>query len=242
VVYFSTSQLELELNKNKTKLKNMFKNTLIQILVYINLALICYCFHLKYRLGEFQGVPPKEKIIPTQIPSLKEEPVPQAHCELIPQLPPPSDNHAPLAQNSLTKKFDKLFKGKLAGKGASIIQVANQYNIDPKLLAAICVHESAYGVSRNALLYNNVTGSLKCVNNKWVPRVFNSVEDCFIFTASNLKRNYIDQGLKSVAQIGRKYCPVITDRKNPGFNDPNNLNSYWVPAVSKLIKRFEDGV
>lgn len=214
----------------------MFKNTLIQTLTYINLALICYCFHLKYRLGEFQGIPPRAQ------PVLQEKVAPQtegAKCELIPQLPPPT---ASLTQNSLVKKFNRLFKGKLAGKGAVIIQVANQYNLDPKLLAAICVHESAYGVSRNAQLYNNVTGSLKCVNGKWVPRAFGSVEDCFIFTASNLKKNYIDRGLKTVAQIGRKYCPVITDRKNPGFNDPNNLNGYWVPAVAKLIKRFEEEV
>lgn len=225
--------LQLKLNMFKS-----VKNALIYILIYVNLALIAYAAHLKYRLGEFTtGGPYNPPVRIEQLTIEREEP-PSAKCELIPQKPPVK--HKDKAQlPNLVGKLNHLFKGKLSGKGSSVVSIANKYGIDPKLLAAICIHESAYGTSKNAIYYNNVTGSLKYDGKRWSPRYFNSVEDCFEFTAKNLKKNYIDVGLKTVAAIGRKYCPVITNRKSKDFNDPKSLNSHWVPAIEKFIEQLD---
>ncbi|MNN97289.1 hypothetical protein D3C81_2164300 [compost metagenome] len=64
---------------------------------------------------------------------------------------------------------------------------------------------------------------------------FSSLEEGIDKMASNLKRNYFDQGLTTIEQIQKKYAP------NGAANDPTNLNSYWVSGVSKYYNALRGG-
>jgi hypothetical protein len=50
--------------------------------------------------------------------------------------------------------------------------------------------------------------------------------------ASNLKRNYFDKGLTTIAAIQKKYAP------NGAANDPTGLNSHWTAGVTKYYNMF----
>jgi hypothetical protein len=50
--------------------------------------------------------------------------------------------------------------------------------------------------------------------------------------ASNLKRNYIDQGLTTIPAIGAKYAPV------GAANDPNKTNAEWPGEVTKIYSQL----
>ena len=109
------------------------------------------------------------------------------------------------------------------------MQAGQKYGIDPALLAAIAVHETGNGSSKAVKNRNNVGGMM----GKNGLMSFNSLQDGIDKMASNLKRNYIDQGLTTIPQIQRKYAPVGEG------NDPTNLNSNWVGGVSKYYSMFK---
>lgn len=94
------------------------------------------------------------------------------------------------------------------------------------MLAAIAIHETGNGTSKAAKNKNNIGGMM----GKNGLMSFKSIQDGIDKMASNLKRNYIDQGLTSIAQIQKKYAPVGAE------NDPGNLNNNWVGGVSKYYK------
>jgi uncharacterized FlgJ-related protein len=96
------------------------------------------------------------------------------------------------------------------------------------LLAAIAVHETGNGTSSAAKNKNNIGGMM----GKNGLMSFSSLEEGIDKMASNLKRNYIDQGLTTIQQIQKKYAP------NGAANDPTNLNSYWTSGVNKYYKMF----
>ena len=64
------------------------------------------------------------------------------------------------------------------------------------------------------------------------PRAFASVEDSIYFMARQLRRNYLDKGLRTVEQIGRKYAPIGAG------NDPRSLNQHWVGGVTKYMQEL----
>lgn len=49
---------------------------------------------------------------------------------------------------------------------------------------------------------------------------------------SLLQNNYFGKGLDTIEKIGAKYCPVGAD------NDPNGLNQYWVPGVTRIYNNY----
>ena len=68
---------------------------------------------------------------------------------------------------------------------------------------------------------------------------FPSVEACLERTAKNLHDNYTTKGRTTVAQIQRKYCPIITDKRSADFNDPQSVNRFWVTGILKWVSRLE---
>lgn len=118
--------------------------------------------------------------------------------------------------------------GVLKNKGSMIITIGNEEGVDPALLASILIHESDNGKANAIKNYNNPGGIMDSKYNWERLKRFSSLEEGIRYTASNLKRNYLNQGLNTIAQIGKKYAPVGAS------NDPSGLNKHWVPNVSKF--------
>jgi hypothetical protein len=129
-------------------------------------------------------------------------------------------------------QLDQHLRGALAGQGDAIVRAAQKYGVDPRLLAAIAMHETGNGSSRGVRRNNNPGGLMDRRTNFRTQQRFSSMEQSFDAMARNLRRNYLDRGLRSISQIGRKYAPP---RAN---NDPNNLNRHWVPNVTNLYQKL----
>lgn len=115
--------------------------------------------------------------------------------------------------------------GVLSTHGQTIINLANQYTIDPVLFAAIAFHESAYGKS-NAILTKNNPGGLMGKNGLMV---FPTLNDGLESMARTLHNRIIKDGLTTLDRLGSVYAPV------GAANDPTGLNNHWVPTVSKIV-------
>ena len=108
------------------------------------------------------------------------------------------------------------------------MDAAVRNDIDPKLLMAIAMHETGRGSSTAFYRKNNAMG----VSDANGPRSFKKVEDSIYLMARLLKKNYIDQGLTSIEQIGRKYAPIGAE------NDKRGLNKHWVEGVTKYMREL----
>ena len=143
------------------------------------------------------------------------------------------------AENSLSVNGEKVaeninakFKGALANKGEEIVAAAEKYGLDPALLAAIMASETGWGTSKAVNNQNNPGGFMDPATGWSKVKTFSSIEEGIDAVAKNLKKNYIDQGLTTPAQIGPKYCPV------GAANDPNGLNKNWIPTVTSIHKQL----
>jgi hypothetical protein len=132
-------------------------------------------------------------------------------------------------------KLNSVLGGKLSGHGDTFIRYGKEYGIDPAFLAAVSMHETGNGTSDGIHQKNNV-GGMMMENPETgeynLLRTYSSVDDGIRAMASNLKRNYIDQGLISVEAIQRKYAPVGAS------NDPDGLNANWVGGVKKYMNQM----
>ncbi len=129
--------------------------------------------------------------------------------------------------------IDSIMKkgGALDGKGDLIAQVADEYGIPADDFAAIIALETGGGTS-NALRTKNNPGGLMCGPNAMQLQQFDSLEDGLRKMASNLKRNYYNQGRDTLAKIQPKYCPV------GAANDPNGTNGYWLTGTTKYKNKI----
>ena len=113
---------------------------------------------------------------------------------------------------------------------ASAFEAAGaKYGIDPKLLAAISMHETGNGTSSAFLNKNNAMG----ISNESGVVAQESVESSIDKMARSLTRpgGYYD-GKNTIAEIGKVYAP-----KGAG-NDPRNLNQYWPDSVAKYYEQL----
>ncbi|MDD3238390.1 MAG: glucosaminidase domain-containing protein, partial [Candidatus Gastranaerophilales bacterium] len=132
----------------------------------------------------------------------------------------------------LSEKLNSVLKGVLEGKADLIQKVAEENGVEPALLASIICNETGYGTSSAIKNKNNPGGLMDPSTGCSTLQEFSSLEDGLNAMASNLKKNYIDQGLTTPETIGPKYCPV------GAANDPTGLNSNWIPGVKKLYNEF----
>lgn len=103
-------------------------------------------------------------------------------------------------------------------------RAGDKYGVDPDLLMAIAIHETGNGTSS---AFRNKKNAMGVSPNGGGPRSFETVEAGIDYMARQLARNYLGQGLTTIAAIGKKYAP-------PGAsNDPKGLNSHWVKGVSE---------
>ena len=127
--------------------------------------------------------------------------------------------------NKMLNKKD----GVLKNKGRVFLDAQERYGINAAVLAAICILESDYGTSRLARTKNNVGGVSKGLDF----RSYNSVDECIMDMARFLKSGYINKGLVTINQVGKKYCPVGDPR------DTKGLNAGWSNAVTDITRKLE---
>ena len=128
--------------------------------------------------------------------------------------------------------FDRVLGGALRGQGQAFIDAGQRYGVNPRLLAAIAMHETGNGTSRFARQLNNVGGIMDPKHNWQRGKRFASLDEGIQYMARNLRKNYLDKGLRTLEQIQRKYAPV------GARNDPRSLNRHWVSGVSKYLKQL----
>lgn len=152
-------------------------------------------------------------------------------------LPQDTTQYAPLNTQSSSKltfqpvqseSLNQVLGGKLTGLGDTFVQAGQRYNINPALLAAIAQHESGNGKSNAANVKNNVAGMMGQSGLK----TYASVKDSIMDMAQNLSKNYLGEGLSSIAKIGAKYAPIGAG------NDPTGLNNHWVTGVTKYFNQY----
>lgn len=121
------------------------------------------------------------------------------------------------------QRIDSYLRGQgspLAGHGASFVKYGRQYGVDPLLLVAISGAESGFGRNVKGGTYNPFG---------WGPhRPLGSWDNAIATVAKGLRSGYLDQGLKTINQIGAKWAPAGAS------NDPTNLNSNW----ARNVRRF----
>ena len=125
------------------------------------------------------------------------------------------------ALNNLVKNNSKL-KNKASAfiKSAQRDTLKNQ--LDPFVLIAISMHESANGVSKASLQKNNIGG----IMGKGGLRKFNNVESC-IDSIANTVNTRVSEGRKTISSIGYsgRYCAKSAA--------PN-----WVAQVTKTAENL----
>ncbi len=148
-------------------------------------------------------------------------------------------NYSNLKNEKLTDKFQGSAEqlneilnrknGVLKDKGQVFLNAQKKYGVNAAILAAICINESGYGTSNLAKTKNNVGG----VSSGMGFKSYSSVDDCIMDMARFLKSGYIDKGIVTISQVGKKYCPVGDPR------DTKGLNSKWGENVASITKKIE---
>ncbi|MBY2114266.1 NlpC/P60 family protein [Clostridioides difficile] len=122
--------------------------------------------------------------------------------------------------SDMINKLNKVFKGKLSNTGSIFVKYSNAYKVNAALMAAISIHETGNGSSSLCKNKNNFFG-MKGMS-------FSSVDEGIKRGISNLSRNYINTGRKTLESIRDKYAPL--------YDSP--LNKDWVPGVGKFYKQI----
>jgi hypothetical protein len=142
---------------------------------------------------------------------------PAAPAQAVAQIPGAGEMAAQIDEWIARKNPDS----PLQGYGAVFVREGLANGVDPRALAAIARAESSLGSDPGARSINNAFG--------WGPhRPFASWEENIATVAAGLRKGYLDEGLVTLAQIQKKYCPV------GAANDPMGLNSNWLRNTTIL--------
>ena len=98
------------------------------------------------------------------------------------------------------------------------------------LLVAISKHETGNWTSDLYKNNNNFGGIYNGREEKFYS--YKSKEEGLQAFVNLLKNNYFGKGLKSIEEIGNKYCPVGAS------NDPKGVNVNWIPKVSQYYNNY----
>ena len=104
--------------------------------------------------------------------------------------------------SEIASKLDSKFKGSLTGKGEFFANLCIEKGMDPYLLAAMSVHETAYGKSNAAMTKYNY-GGIMCSGKLCT---YSSIEDGITKFISMVHRVYYSKGLTTPEQINPKYA------------------------------------
>lgn len=128
----------------------------------------------------------------------------------------------------MNQALNKLIKNnsKLKDKAAAFVKSAQKdalaNKLDPFVLIAISMHESANGVSKPSLQKNNIGG----IMGKRGLRKFDNVESC-IDSIANTVNTRVSEGRKTISSIGYsgKYCAKSEAPR-------------WIKQVTKMAERL----
>ncbi|ENY8527337.1 NlpC/P60 family protein [Clostridioides difficile] len=132
----------------------------------------------------------------------------------------PAQSTTSKEDTDMANKINKLLKGKLSNTGNIFVKYSNAYKVNPALMAAISMHESARGTSNIANTKNNFFGMKK--NGDYMS--FSSVDEGIKRGISNLSRNYIHIGRKTLESIRNKYS--------------SSSDKEWVKCVGAFYKQI----
>jgi hypothetical protein len=111
----------------------------------------------------------------------------------------------------------------------TFIEAGQRNRVDPGLLAAISMHETANGTSSAFRNKNNAMG----ISNTSGPIAFNTIEESIFQQARTLGRpDGPYAGKRTIAEIGSVYAPI------GAVNDPGSLNQYWTKGVTKFYQQL----
>ena len=79
---------------------------------------------------------------------------------------------------------------------------------------------------------NNFGGNMEWTSQGSRLMNFISEEEGLNFYIKNLKNNYFDKGLNTLADIQPIYCPIGAE------NDPTGINKYWLDGVTKVLNEI----
>lgn len=122
--------------------------------------------------------------------------------------------------------------GVFTGRGDLFITAAESWGIDPVLMAAIALHETGRGTSNAVVTKKNPGGLMDPRTGSKQLYVFDSLEDGLDVMAKTLHNRIIKDGHNTIPKLGQVYAPVGAD------NDPNGLNSHWIPTITTLVADF----
>ena len=111
-----------------------------------------------------------------------------------------------------------------------IKKVAQNYGVDWRLAIAISMHETWDYTSYIFKHQNNVGGMWNGIKGEFYS--YDTLDDGIDAYISNLKTNYYDEGRTTIETIQPKYAPIGAK------NDPNDLNSNWIPGVTRRYKEL----
>lgn len=111
-----------------------------------------------------------------------------------------------------------------------IKKVAQDYGVDWRLAVAISMHETGNYKSYVFNYKNNVGGLWNGMKGEFYS--YDTLDDGIDAYISNLKTNYYDEGRTTIETIQPKYAPIGAE------NDPNNLNSDWIPGVTRYYNEL----
>lgn len=111
-----------------------------------------------------------------------------------------------------------------------IKKVAQNYGVDWRLAIAISMHETWDYTSYIFKHQNNVGGMWNGMKGEFYS--YDTLDDGIDAYISNLKTNYYDEGRTTIETIQPKYAPIGAK------NDPNDLNSNWLPGVTRRYKEL----
>lgn len=137
------------------------------------------------------------------------------------------------SSSSYNKLSGNSAAGLLKGKEHLFNKYGEKYGVDPTLALAISMFETGNGTSSLLKNKNNAGGMYDSKNGTFFK--FDSIEQGIESMIKNLQKNYISQGLTSIAAIQKKYAP------NGANNDPNGLNKYWTDGVTSAYKKISGG-
>lgn len=111
-----------------------------------------------------------------------------------------------------------------------IKKVAQDYSVDWRLAVAISMHETWDYTSYIFKHQNNVGGMWNGIKGEFYS--YETLDAGIEAYISNLKTNYYDEGRTTIETIQPKYAPIGAN------NDPNDLNSNWIPGVTRRYKEL----
>lgn len=118
-------------------------------------------------------------------------------------------------------KFDSL--DKLTGTVPAYVAAGRIYGVDPALMLAITLHETAYGTAEPFTKGNN-PGGIKPPSGL---QGYSTLEHGVLDFARLLRNLYISEGRTTPETIANKYAPPTSER-----------NRSWPSGVSKFLKEL----